>query len=86
MDRFKICLIVAVDSNNGISKNGQIPLRIKEYMNYFRDVTTKEYIPNKKNVVIMVKKYIPNNKILRFIRSNQYHSLFNYDSRRINLR
>jgi len=46
-------LIVAVDNKNGISKNGKIPWSIKEDMNYFQDVTKREYVKGKKNALIM---------------------------------
>ncbi len=55
MDSNKICLIVAFDLNSGISKNGMIPWKIKEDMNYFKEVTTKEYVSGKKNVIIVGK-------------------------------
>ena len=51
----RINLIVAVDSNGGISKNNEIPWDIKEDMNFFHDVTKRVYTPNKKNVMIMGK-------------------------------
>lgn len=34
-------LIVAIDRNNGISKNGQIPWKIKEDLKHFKEITTK---------------------------------------------
>lgn len=45
-------IIVAIDSNNGIAKNGQIPWILKEDMSFFRNKTTG----NKKNAVIMGRK------------------------------
>jgi dihydrofolate reductase/thymidylate synthase len=51
----KTNLIVAVDSNWGISKNNQIPWSIKEDSNFFQDVTKRCYIGNKKNATIMGK-------------------------------
>lgn len=54
----KINLIVAVDSKGGISKNGEIPWDIKEDMNFFQDVTKRNYTQNgtaQKNVLIMGK-------------------------------
>jgi len=50
----KIALIVAVDINNGISKNGEIPWKIKEDSTFFQDVTKRKY-EDKKNAVIMGK-------------------------------
>ena len=48
-------LIVAVDSNWGISKHGEIPWRLKEDSNFFNDVTKRQYEKNKLNAVIMGK-------------------------------
>jgi dihydrofolate reductase len=59
-----ISLIVAVDSQYGISKNNKIPWSIKEDMLFFQDITKKEYIKNKQNVLILGKntwKSLPNN-------------------------
>ena len=50
-----INLIVAVDTNWGISKNTSIPWHIKEDMNLFQDVTKRSYEPKKYNAVIMGK-------------------------------
>ncbi len=52
----KICLIVAVDKNNGIGKNGSLPWTIKLESQYFYDITSREYIKGKKNVLIMGRK------------------------------
>jgi len=51
----KINLIVAADSKWGISKQGNIPWRIKEDYNFFLDVTKRQYVAHKKNVLIMGK-------------------------------
>lgn len=51
----RINLIVAYDSKKGISKNGHIPWDIKEDSNFFQDVSSREYIPGKKNILIMGK-------------------------------
>jgi dihydrofolate reductase / thymidylate synthase len=48
-------LIVAIDKNGGISKNGVIPWKIKEDMNFFIDVTKRQYIKGLPNVLIMGK-------------------------------
>lgn len=50
-----ISLIVAVDKNGGISKNGVIPWKIKEDTNFFMDVTKREYVKGLKNILIMGK-------------------------------
>lgn len=46
-------IIVAIDKKNGISKNNSIPWNIIEDIQYFNDVTQREYIIGKKNAVIM---------------------------------
>jgi dihydrofolate reductase/thymidylate synthase len=43
-------IILAIDSKNGISKNGKIPWKILEDMEYFKQTTTNPFF---KNVVIM---------------------------------
>lgn len=48
-------LIVAVDSEWGISKQNCIPWKLKEDSNFFNDVTKRQYIKNKPNAVIMGK-------------------------------
>ncbi len=50
-----IDLIVATDIKGGISKNNAIPWSIREDYKHFNDTTTKIYIPNKLNAVIMGK-------------------------------
>ncbi len=50
-----VSIIVAVDKKGGISKNGQIPWQIKEDMNFFIDVTKREYKHKLKNILIMGK-------------------------------
>ena len=50
-----LALIVAVDINNGISKKGLIPWKIKEDSNFFQDVTKRQYEKGKVNAVIMGK-------------------------------
>ncbi len=47
-------MIVAVDKKGGISKEGKLPWRFAEDMNFFRKNTTSED-PSKMNVVIMGK-------------------------------
>ena len=51
----EINLIVAFDTFNGIAKNNQIPWSIKEDINFFQDTTTRKYISDKLNVIIMGK-------------------------------
>lgn len=51
----KVNLIIAVDSDWGISKEGKIPWKIMEDINFFQDVTKREYVKGKLNVVIMGK-------------------------------
>lgn len=55
MTLIKTAIIVAIDEKNGISKNNKIPWKIVEDSNYFHDVTTAEYITNKKNTLIVGK-------------------------------
>lgn len=50
-----IDLIVATDMKCGISKNNRIPWSIKEDYKHFNDITTKMYIKNKINAIIMGK-------------------------------
>jgi thymidylate synthase len=47
-----INIIVCTDINGGISKNGQIPWKIQEDYNFFRDTITNKQ-NNKPNVIIM---------------------------------
>lgn len=51
-----INLIVAVDSNWGISKGGSIPWTIKEDRNFFLDTTKRTYLTGKKNAIIIGRK------------------------------
>ena len=48
-------IIVAVDKNGGISKDGIIPWHIKEDIWFFMDVTKREYIKGLNNILIMGK-------------------------------
>lgn len=48
-------IIVATDKKGGISKNGIIPWQIKEDLNFFMDVTKREYVKGLPNVLIMGK-------------------------------
>lgn len=49
----KLSMVVAVDALNGIGKDGSIPWKDSLDMKWFSYVTTKEYIPGKRNAVIM---------------------------------
>lgn len=48
-----IYIIVAVDENNGIGKEGKLPWRLKKEIKYFAETTIKTMDPNKQNMVIM---------------------------------
>src|SRR5438105_1554006 len=52
-----LSLIVAIDNQGGISKNDQIPWKIKEDFQFFSDVTSRNYSPagTSKNALIMGK-------------------------------
>lgn len=57
MDGRKFTIIVAVDNQNGIGINGQLPWRLKEDMKYFRLATTSHPRHEKAtNAVIMGRK------------------------------
>ena len=49
-------VIVAVDKNNGIGKDGKMPWNAPEDMAFFKDLTTKVTDPEKQNVIIMGRK------------------------------
>lgn len=49
-------LIVAVDSQNGIGKNGQLPWHLPADLKHFKTVTTTVRDPKKQNVVLMGRK------------------------------
>lgn len=48
-----IYIIVAVDEQYGIGKNGHLPWHLKKEYRYFRDTTLKTDNPDKQNMVIM---------------------------------
>ena len=47
------CLIVACDKNLGIGKNNDLPWKLREEMNFFKETTLSLKVYKKKNVVIM---------------------------------
>lgn len=49
-------IIVAVDSENGIGKKGELPWHLSGDMKHFRDLTTAVESKGKKNAVIMGRK------------------------------
>lgn len=48
-----VYLIVAVDKNFGIGKDGKLPWHLKKEMAFFRKVTSETIDPEKRNLVIM---------------------------------
>lgn len=69
-------LIIAIDKKGGISKDGMIPWKIKEDMQFFLDVTKRQYINGKINVLIMGKntwlacRYTLKNRIIIVVSSS----------------
>ena len=53
-------LIVAVDQNNGISRNNLIPWNIKQDLQYFKDKTIDSYVIMGKNTWLSLKKPLSN--------------------------
>ena len=49
-------LIVAIDSKNGIGKNGQLPWQLSADLKHFKEITCQTKDPAKQNVVIMGRK------------------------------
>lgn len=49
-------VIVAVDKDNGIGKNGDTPWALQGEMRYFKEITTETCSDSKKNMVIMGRK------------------------------
>jgi len=56
MPKKPIDLIVALDKNNGIGKDGAIPWRIPEDLKRFAQITSTTVDPDKQNAVIMGRK------------------------------
>ncbi len=53
---FTVSLIVAIDSKNGISKDGQIPWHIKEDICLFKEVTSSSNLDHIDSAIIMGRK------------------------------
>jgi dihydrofolate reductase len=51
-----IIIILAVDKENGIGKQGNLPWKLKSDMIYFREVTTTTLQKDKINAIIMGRK------------------------------
>lgn len=51
-----IYLVVAVDQNFGIGKDGKLPWHFKKELQYFKDLTTSTEDPSNINVVIMGRR------------------------------
>jgi len=49
-------IIVALDSQNGIGKNGQLPWQLSLDLKHFKEITTAVVSPAKKNALIMGRK------------------------------
>lgn len=54
--KHSIYMIVAVDENLGIGKNGHLPWKLRKEYKYFRDTTRKTEDAAKQNMVIMGRK------------------------------
>ena len=49
-------IVVAMDEQRGIGKNGALPWHLPADLKHFKDITMKVPIPGRKNVVIMGRK------------------------------
>ena len=52
----QVDLVVAMDSQNGIGKAGELPWQLSADLRHFRDVTTRSEHPPKRNAVIMGRR------------------------------
>lgn len=83
--KYPINCILAVDLNNGIAKNNQIPWKITEDLKHFKNITTLTTSEQLKNIVIMGKntwesigsKPLPNR--INIIISTTMTSKYEYD-------
>lgn len=56
MAQHPFSIIVAVDQNYGIGKNGTLPWRLSGDLKHFKTITCRTISPQKKNAVIMGRK------------------------------
>lgn len=78
----KFNIILAVDSKNGISKDGNIPWNVPCDLEYFKKITTFTQLPNSSNAVIMgrktadslPKKYLPSRLNIVLTRNVTYRN------------
>lgn len=49
-------LVVAIDQNRGIGKDGELPWHIPEDLKYFKELTTRLEDPSMQNAVVMGRK------------------------------
>ncbi len=51
-----VYIIVAVDENNGIGKDGLLPWKLKKEMQFFKSTTQETFEFDKKNMVVMGRR------------------------------
>ena len=56
MNSKPVYIIVALDKNNGIGKDGDIPWKLKGDMKFFKEITSKTEDESKQNMLIMGRK------------------------------